>query len=473
MNYKAISFFLGLSSLAVSSLSFLNVIYSVYFNYIYGLNAYLYTLLISLIIGFVLCMYGRKYEKNISISDQITLILLIFVFLPSLISVPYYLSDYNINFLNAYFESVSGFTTTGFSIIQNKKIIDEPLLLWRSSSQWLGGLIFIISVLGTIGSKSIKIKPVYLISEENLSANFYNNFYYNFIKIISIYFFSTILIIFLYSLSGIRLFDSFNLAFTAISSGGFIPTNALSEILNNDIKVFTTSITLLFPIFNFFILFKIIKREFAFKDHQEDLHIGIVLIFLILFVYFFVITNEGFFDICLAVISSLSTSGISTYTNNSNFSLFFIFLTFIGGSILSTSSGFKYIRFYILFKISYQEINRLVKPINVYNRNLFNSETKINDVDSKIAFLIFILVIISIFVLSSILTLDSLSFESSFKLSMLTLTNTLNSSLYGIEDLNFINFSDFTKISLSTFMIFGKIEIITILFLIKKFFFKI
>jgi len=133
MNYKAISFFLGLSSLAVSSLSFLNVIYSVYFNYIYGLNAYLYTLLISLIIGFVLCMYGRKYEKNISISDQITLILLIFVFLPSLISVPYYLSDYNINFLNAYFESVSGFTTTRFSIIQNKKIIDEPLLLWRSS----------------------------------------------------------------------------------------------------------------------------------------------------------------------------------------------------------------------------------------------------------------------------------------------------------------------------------------------------
>ena len=136
MNYKAISFFLGLSSFSVSFLSFLNILYSIYFNFTYGLNSYLYTLLTSLIIGFLLCSLGRKYKKNISISDQIILIFLIFVFLPFFISIPYYLSGYNINFINAYFESVSGFTSTGFSIIQNKKVIDEPLLLWRSSSQW-------------------------------------------------------------------------------------------------------------------------------------------------------------------------------------------------------------------------------------------------------------------------------------------------------------------------------------------------
>ncbi len=182
---------------------------------------------------------------------------------------------------------------------------------------------------------------------------------------------------------------------------------------------------------------------------------------------------KSFFSVCLAVISSLSTSGISTYSTNSGFSLFFILLTFIGGSLISTSSGLNYIRFYFLFKISYQEINRLVKPINIFNRNLFNSQTKINDDDSKIAFLVFILFIISIFVLSSILTLENLSFENSFKLSMLTLTNTLNSSLYGIDDLNFKSFNDFTKLSLVAFMILGKIEVVSVLFLIKKFFFKV
>ncbi len=473
MNYKAIFFFLGLSSLSVSFLSFLNILYSIYFDFTYDINSYFYTLTISLIIGLTLCLFSKKYEKNISISNQIVLILLIFFLLPFLISIPYYLSSYNINLINAYFESVSGFTSTGFSIIENKKNVDDPLMLWRSSSQWLGGLIFIISVLGTFGSKLIKIKPVYLISDENLSSNFYYNFYYNFIKVISIYFFSTLIIIFLYSLSGIRLLDSFHLAFTSISSGGFLPTNNLSEILNTNVKIFITSLSLLFPIFNFFILFKILKKEFKFKDHQEDIHIGILLTFLILLIYFFIIPNESFFSVCLAVISSLSTSGISTYSTNSGFSLFFIFLTFIGGSLISTSSGLKYIRFYILFKISYQEINRLVKPINIFNRNLFNSQTKINDDDSKIAFLVFILFIISIFVLSSILTLENLSFENSFKLSMLTLTNTLNSSLYGIDDLNFKSFNDFTKLSLVAFMILGKIEVVSVLFLIKKFFFKV
>ena len=87
-------------------------------------------------------------------------IILSFVYVPLLISIPYFLSIYDIGFINSYFESVSGFTTTGFSIINNIANIDEPLLLWRSSSQWLGGLIFLLATIGTIGSKQIKIKTI-------------------------------------------------------------------------------------------------------------------------------------------------------------------------------------------------------------------------------------------------------------------------------------------------------------------------
>jgi len=174
----------------------------------------------------------------------------------------------------------------------------------------------------------------------------------------------------------------------------------------------------------------------------------------------------------LSITSSISTSGISTYSSNFDLSLFLILLTIVGGSLISTSSGFKYIRFYILLKISYQEIYRLVKPINIIDKNLFNTESKINDQDVKIAFLVFISFIISLFVLSSILTLDNLTFESSFKLSILTLTNTVNSSLYGLGNLNFFDLNNFTKMSLIIFMILGKIEIIAVLYLIKKFIFK-
>ena len=123
---------------------------------------------------------------------------------------------------------MSGFTTTGFSIINNIQDINEPLIMWRSSSQWLGGLFFLIATIGTLGSKRIKIKPTYLVSEGSLSGNFYNNFNYNFIRVLLIYLFSTIFVIFLFNISNIRLFDSFNLASTTISSGGFLSKNNLS-----------------------------------------------------------------------------------------------------------------------------------------------------------------------------------------------------------------------------------------------------
>ena len=472
MNYKGILFFLGVYTLIVALLSIINIFYSIYFDFIIGLNSYLITFGISFFVGGLFFFIGRNHNKDIVLTDQIIFILLSFLLIPILISIPYVLSIYDIGFLNAYFESVSGFTTTGFSIIYNINDIDEPLLLWRSSSQWMGGLLFLLVIIGTIGSKQIKIKPAYLISGGASGLNFYNNFNSNFIKILLIYFSTTIFIIFLYSIMGLRLLDSVNLSFTTISSGGFIPNNNLTDILRNDLQTFVFSLTLLFPIFNFFLLYDVITRKFLFKNHYEDLHLFLLIVSLSLFFYFLVIPDEGFANVLFAMTSSISTSGISTYSSDLDLSLFFILLAIIGGSLISTSSGFKYTRIYILLKISYQEIYRFVKPINVIDKNLYNSETKIDDQDVKIAFLVFLAFIISIFILSSILAFDYLSFENSFKLSILTLTNTVSSALYGMDNLNFLDLNGFTKMSLILFMILAKIEIITVIYLIKRFIFR-
>jgi len=472
MNYKSILFFLGISSLLVSLFSVLNILYSIYFDFIIDLDSYLITFLISLTIGSSFCYVGRNHSKDINLTDQIIFVVLSFILIPFLISIPYFFSIYNISLLNSYFESVSGFTTTGFSIIENVTNIDEPLLLWRSSSQWLGGLLFLLATIGTIGSKQIKIKPAYLITGGASGRNFYNNFNYNFIKILLIYFLSTIFVIFLYTITDIRLLDAFNLAFTTISSGGFVPTNNLSNIIGTNFQIFILSITLLFPIFNFFLLHDVITRQFSFRNYQEDLHLALLITLLTLFFYFFVIPNQGFVNVFFAITSSISTSGITIYSSNFDLSLFFILLTIVGGSLISTSSGFKYTRIYILLKISYQEIYRLVKPINVIDKNLFNTESRIDDQDVKIAFLVFISFIISVFILSSILTFDSLTFENSFKLSILTLTNTVSSALYGFDSLSFFDLNNFTKMSLILFMILGKIEIIAVIYLIRKLIFK-
>ena len=472
MNYKSILFFLGIYFLLVSIFSILNIFYSIYFDFAIGLNSYLITFFISLIIGLIFYYLGRNHSKNISLTDQIIFILLAFILIPLLIAIPYYYSIYDINFLNSYFESISGFTTTGFSIINSVESIDEPLILWRSSSQWIGGLLFLLATIGTIGSKQIKIKPAYLISGGASGRNFYNNFNYNFFKITIIYFVSTIFIIFLFSSIDLRLLDSFNLAFTTISSGGFIPNDNLSKILKDEMQIFIFSITLLFPIFNFFLLYDVVSRQFSFRKYQEDLHLLTLIILSVLILYFLIIPNESFANVFFAVTSSISTSGITTYSSNIDVSLFFILLAIAGGSLISTSSGLKYTRIYILLKISYQEIYRLVKPINIIDKNLFNAETKIDDQDVKIAFLVFISFIISIFLLSSILTLDNLSFENSFKLSILTLTNTVNSSLYGLDNLSFVDLNNFSKLSLILFMILGKIEVIAVIYLIRRLIFR-
>ncbi len=472
MNYKSILYFLGIYFLLVSIFSILNIFYSIYFDFIINLNSYIITLLISFILGIIFYYLGRSSSKSINLIEQISFIILAYLSIPLLISIPYLSSIYNINLLNSYFESVSGFTTTGFSIIRDIDTIDEPLILWRSSSQWMGGLLFLLATIGTIGSKQIKIKPAYLLSGGASGRNFYNNFNYNFIKILSIYSILTIFIIFIYSLIDLRLLDAFNLAFTIISAGGFVPANNLSSILENNLQIFVVSISLLLPILNFFLVYDLLSRKFSIKNYQEDIHLIFLISFSTIFLYFFIIPREGFASVLFTITSSISTSGISIYSSNLDISLFLILLSIVGGSLISTSSGFKYTRIYILLKISYQEIYRLVKPINIIDKNLYNSEVKIDDQDVKIVFLVFLSFIISIFVLSSILALDYLSFEDSFKLSILTLTNTTNSASYGMANLIFLDLNQFTKISLIFFMILGKVELIAAIYLIKRFIFK-
>ena len=89
----------------------------------------------------------KKKESKISIYYKIITVIFGYLILPVFISLPYYLSIYNISFLDAYFESISGFTSTGFTIFDNIKHLDESLILWRSSSQWLGGLYFLFSII--------------------------------------------------------------------------------------------------------------------------------------------------------------------------------------------------------------------------------------------------------------------------------------------------------------------------------------
>ena len=170
--------------------------------------------------------------------------------------------------------------------------------------------------------------------------------------------------------------------------------------------------------------------------------------------------------------SSIGTSGISIGEIPNNFALFFIILTIIGGSVLSTTSGLKFLRIYILIKGFFIEIYKLVKPNVMVNTKIMFSENKVNSENVKMSFLIFILFFLSLFILSSILMIDFLNFENSFKLAILTLTNTTSSHIYGVENIQFGELFTFSKISLIIFMVIAKVELLAVFILFRKVFFK-
>jgi len=131
---KYLSFFFIL----ISVFSFFNIIYSYYFNLYLNLNTYYISLASSLIIG-VIFYKLKEIDKKPTIFEKILTVLLGYLLIPVILSLPFYFSIYNLTLLNSLFESVSGFTSTGFTIFDNIKHIDQGLILWRSSIQWIGG----------------------------------------------------------------------------------------------------------------------------------------------------------------------------------------------------------------------------------------------------------------------------------------------------------------------------------------------
>ena len=468
MNFKSISYFLGLFCFPISFLSFVNILYSSYFDYFLSIDAYFTTLLISLIAGYGLLYYGRDSQKKINYIEQILLIIIVYFLTALLISIPFYLSNNQVTFINSFFESISGLTGTGFSTFKNIKYLDPTLILWRSSSQWIGGLYFLFFLIIVFSNKKFNYKMISLTYSGDSSYSSQENIKNNIFKIFIYYCILSFSIFLLFNISGIRLFNSLNISMTLISGGGFLPTDSLNNIIQSNFQKIIFIISLLIAMLNFYLIFNIFNKKILTREHKEDLYIFLLSIILVILVYF---NNNSGFDLIISVISSLSNSGL-TLIESDQLSLFFLFITIIGGSLISNTSGIKLTRFYILLKIASSEIIKLISPNSVINKTIFGSDKKITDDNVKISFLIFISFFLSLFILSSFLVLDNIGFEKSFKLSILTLTNTVNSELFNMEILNFANLLTTSKISLIIFMIIGKIELISIFLIFKKIIFK-
>ena len=464
LRVKYLGFFCGL----ISIFSLLNVIYSYYLNLYLNLNTYYISFFISLLIGSLFYKF-EKFKIKVTIFDKILTVFFGYILLPIILCLPFYFSIYNITFLNSFFESVSGFTSTGFTIFDNIKHIDQSLILWRSSIQWIGGLYFLFSI-------------IYLIDiyDENFKKTLTNYLSFNsseilkqLFKIFLLYSILTFFIFVILNLLSIRSFNSLNLAFTIISSGGFLPTNELSNILTNNIQVIIFSLLLLFSYFSIFFSYNIVfiqKKNINF--FYEDLQLIIYYCSVVLIFFLFSSFGNDFSKNLLSISSSMSNIGFSLNFEQSNLDIIYLILVIIGGSFFSTSSGLRYIKIYSLFKYSINQILSFSRPKNIFNNKLMFTKINFDFKEINKYFLTILIFIISLFTLTMLLSFSLSDFESAFKLSILTIMNTVNSSAYGLSDLDFYNLNYFTKNCLILFMIIGRIELLTLLIIIKNFLFK-
>ena len=461
-------YYLRFFNILISFLCFLNILYSYYFDLYLNVDSYFYTLIFTIIPLFSFFFF-KKSDFKISVFTKIVSVILGYIFLPILIALPYYFSIYNITFLNAYFEAVSGFTSTGFTIFDNIKHLDESLILWRSSSQWLGGLYFLFSIILLIDIFDDNLKKILtnfltINSAEILKQAF---------KIFIFYVFLTFIIFIVLNLFDFRSFISLNLSMSLISSGGFLPVNNLEVILNTHIKIIVFSLLMLVSFFSLFFSYNLlVYKKRGLKLLQEDVYLIIYLLVLLFSFFLFSDKNLNFSVIFLSIASSVSNIGISFKNIPINMSFIFLVLIIIGGSFFSTSSGLRFLKIVSLFQFSLNEIISNAKPKNIFINKLWFSDKIMDNSDFYKYFLSILIFIVSLIFLSSILSISGLSLDNSFKLSILTLMNTVNSHMTGTNGLDFDQFSYMSKYFLIIFMIIGRVELLSILIILKKFFFK-
>ena len=465
--FKFSFIYIGSFCFVLSLLSFFNIIYSYYFEIFNNIEVYSYTLLISLIFSSLFFLKKNEFKK-ISIYEKIISVFIGYFLLPLIISLPYYFGLNYLSFLDSYFEAISGFTSTGFSVFENVKHLDQSLLLWRSTSQWFGGLYFLISILFLIDIYDENYKKILT----NFISLDISEIIKQSVKILFIYTFLTCGLFLIYKIINLRAFDAFNLAMTVISSGGFLIVNDLNEILQSNFQIYIFALTMLVSFFGILLPYNILFLKN--KDllvFTEDYYLLLYFIFLVAIFFLFFNKFENFSISLFSLISSISNIGFSfdNYTQN-NF--IYLILVIIGGSLLSTSSGLRFLKIFFLTKFSLNELVSHSKPKHILLNKVLFSKVKIDLNDINKYFFTVIIFILSLAMLICLLTLFNIDFSDAFKLGTLTLMNTVNSSLHGLENLYFAEFSIPIKFILIVFMIIGRIEFISILILIKKFVFK-
>lgn len=346
------------------------------------LPAFIRAILVTAAIGAALYwVFLPSRHSNLSLVESFSLVTLAWLAAGFFGALPYHFYGlFGGNFLDAYFESVSGLTTTGSTMIRDIEILPRGIILWRSLTQWLGGMgiiVLFLAVLPRFGFKGMIMFKAELPGP--MAERVVPRVAETARKLWLIYVAFTALQMIMLMLSGVSFFDSLNHALTTLPTGGFSPYNESIAGLNNPIAEIIIIIFMLLAGVNFALYFRLLRGDFSvFKNQELILYLGVLSISVILVTLnlgprntpelFTALRQSAFQVVSITTTTGYSTVDFDTWPHFSRTLLFF--LMFIGACGGSTGGGIKQIRVILIFKYAIRELNRIIHPSAVQSINL-------------------------------------------------------------------------------------------------------
>jgi trk system potassium uptake protein TrkH len=481
IKYKLILLVLGALLLVESFFMGISTIVSA----IYGEYDFIYLVIstgITLFIGLALVLMFRKTEKKVEKREAYLIVTLTWIILSLFGAIPFFISGAIPNYTNAFFETISGFTTTGASILNNIEEIPHGLLLWRSTTQWLGGMgIIVLSIaimpLIKVGGKQLFNAEVPGISTDKLHPRIKGTAK----KLWLLYFGFTTAEAILLFIGGMSIFDAINHALTTMATGGYSTKQASIAAFDSAYIQYVIIFFMIIAGINFSLSYFAITGQFKkiIKNSEIKFYLIILLIssLVVAFGLWHFMGNDIEYSIRHAlfqVVSIVTTTGYVTVDYLTwvpkGFWVIILMLMFVGGSSGSTGGGLKVVRIHILFRNSYMEFKRLIHPHAVlpvrYNKASL-PQTTINNV---LAFAILYIMIIAFGTL--VMSLTGLELGTAFG----AVATSLGNIGPGIGDVgpasNFANISIFGKWFLGLLMLMGRLELFTVLIIFTRYFWK-
>ena len=480
-NINVISNIIGILLMINGFLMLCAVPFGLYYNES-SFKGILVSSLINFIVGFLL-YYFSKNNKNKDLKRRDGFLIVTFSWLIMSIfgMLPYVLTGQIPSFTNAFFETVSGYTTTGATILDNIESLDYGILFWRSLTQWIGGMgiivlaVAILPFLG-IGGMQLFVAEAPGVSLDKLQPRIKETAKRLWIIYIS---FSILLFFILYA-EGMSFFDSINHAMTTFATGGFSTKDASIGYFNSPIIQYTIIVFMLISATNFTLIyfgiqlnFKKIFNNEEFRIYQSFISILTIVVFSSL-LFFDISSIEETFRIALFnVVAIVTTTGFSTadFTGWSEFlTILFFILMFFGASTGSTSGGIKIVRHVILVKNSFIELKKQIHQSGVFTLRFNNSRVPRDIVFNILAFMMLYVIIFCAG--SVIMTLLGVDFMSAIGSVAATLGN-VGPGIGSVGPSNtYTNIPDAGKWILSFLMFIGRLELFTVLMILSPFFWR-